>query len=405
MTVRPRVKEPAAPLVAGGLARARVPPGVIPWVATASILAVLVGIGGGWLLRGPTPPTAPPISVTAPSAIVKPEAEQPSRSVALPRTATAPPAIAPETTPAPASERVGSAAPAVVPPDARSAPVAPAAPDHAGFTITVASEQQILDHVPANGAPDPMVFRFAPAPRILVLDFASLREQGLMLNRVAAFAEKNGLPHDHLLSDSELDAAIRASGDTVETYYYGHDYGAATLLRFFSIADRDDVRLTSEETTLRALMRQEDWFAPGANVALISIPQADANGRVTAAARRTILHHELSHGEYFTNPAYVAFVHRFWAQTLTAGERERFRQYLRTEGYDPGLEEVMENEAQAYLIFTDGAEFFAPRMIGMSQARLAGLRAGFYQAMPAGWLRDSLGRVLSASKTVAAAHP
>ena len=37
----------------------------------------------------------------------------------------------------------------------------------------------------------------------------------------------------------------------------------------------------------------------------------------------------------------------------------------------------MENEAQAYLMFTDGAEFFTPEMVGMSQARLAQLRNGF----------------------------
>ena len=101
---------------------------------------------------------------------------------------------------------------------------------HAGpdrVHIATATEQQILDHVPAAGAPDPTVFRFASDPRILVLDFASLLEQGRMLNRVAALVEKSGLPHDRVLTTSKSTAAIRASGDTVETFYYGHDYGAA----------------------------------------------------------------------------------------------------------------------------------------------------------------------------------
>ena len=82
------------------------------------------------------------------------------------------------------------------------------------------------------------MFRFAANPRILVLDFASLREQGMMLNRVAALVEKAGLPHDRVLTDSELDQAIHAQGDTVETFYYGHDYSAAALVRFFALADR-----------------------------------------------------------------------------------------------------------------------------------------------------------------------
>jgi hypothetical protein len=38
-------------------------------------------------------------------------------------------------------------------------------------------------------------------------------------------------------------------------------------------------------------------------------------------------------------------------------------------------------------------------MIGMSQARLAELRNGFFRAMPSGWLRDSLGQTLGVNRT------
>ena len=191
----------------------------------------------------------------------------------------------------------------------------------------------------------------------------------------------------------------------METYYYGHDYSAQELTRFFGLADSGHVILFTEEETLRRLIGQEGWFVPGAHGGLISVPQVGADARVTRLARATILHHELSHGEYFTNPAYASFVHRFWTQTLTPAERERIRQHLRSLGYDASLEEVMENEAQAYLMFTDSPEFFTPEMIGMSRARLAELRGGFYKAMPAGWLRDSLGETLDVSKATAAARP
>jgi hypothetical protein len=161
--------------------------------------------------------------------------------------------------------------------------------------------------------------------------------------------------------------------------------------------------LTTQEETLRRMARQEGWFDPGSHGALISVPQTGADEHVGAKARATILHHELSHGEYFTDPGYVAFVHRFWTQMLTSGERERIRRHLRTEGYDPALEEVMENEAQAYLMFT-GADFFTPDMIGMSKARLAELRHGFFRAMPAGWLRDNLGQSLIVAGSAAPAR-
>jgi hypothetical protein len=350
------------------LASARFP----VWAVVASVLVVLLASAGGWLLWPAGRPAAPPITVP------------PSAPVATPQ------AVAPQ----------------LVAPGATGSSVARGlqglnfgTPGKAEFSIEAATEQQILDHVPTAGTTDPTVFRFAPNPRILVLDFASLLEQGRMLNRIAALIEKSGLPHDRVLTSYEIAAAIRASGDTVETFYYGHDYDAGSVIRFFALADRDNIRLLREEDQLGRLIRQAGWFEPNAQAALISVPQVGADAHVTRAARATILHHELSHGEYFTNPVYVAFVHQFWTQTLTVTERDRIRRFLRSEGYDQGLEEVMENEAQAYLMFTDGAEFFTPEMIGMAQTRLAELRNEFFRTMPVGWLRDSLGLAPGVNQT------
>ena len=54
------------------------------------------------------------------------------------------------------------------------------------FQIKTATEDEIGQHIPTALT----VFRFADNPHILVLDFASLHEQGKMLNRMAAFVEK-----------------------------------------------------------------------------------------------------------------------------------------------------------------------------------------------------------------------
>lgn len=375
----------------GGSGPAPVPvrPGLPLRIMLAFAMGALAASVGGWILWPPPPRPAPQPGGPA------------AASVATLGGPTSPTPLAPTppvAAPTPATDGVAEAMSTrgVVQGSAQSSP-APAE-----FQIESATEQQILDHVPAPGATDPTVFRFAPNPRILVLDFASLLEQGRMLNRVAALVEKAGLPHDRVLTSFELADAIRASGDTVETFYYGHDYDAASVIRFFALADRDNIRLVSAEDRLGRLIRQAGWFEPNARAAVISIPQVGANAHVTREARATILHHELSHGEYFTDPAYAAFVHRFWTQTLTAAERDRIRAHLRSDGYDQGLEEVMENEAQAYLMFTDGAEFFTPEMIGMSPARLTQLRIGFFRSMPVGWLRDSLGRRLGIDQTSAA---
>ncbi|HTB43587.1 MAG TPA: hypothetical protein VK741_08180 [Acetobacteraceae bacterium] len=271
-------------------------------------------------------------------------------------------------------------APTVAHPEARSLATPQA------MEIRAATEQEILRNV-ATGL---TVFRFAPDQRILVLDFASLHQQGMMLNRVAALIEKSGQPRNRVLTAAELAEAIRAGGDTPDTYYYGHDYSAASLRRFFMQVDKEQLPLDPEEATLRALLEQVDWFKPDVNGGLISIPAVGADANVTLSARGTILHHELSHGMFFGDPDYATFVHGFWEGALTADERGGVRQFLGSEGYDTAYEELMYNEMQAYLMFTRDPEFFMPEHVGMTSARLADLQGTFLRAMPTGWLQDAL---------------
>ncbi len=274
------------------------------------------------------------------------------------------------------------------PPPIATAPTPVSAPSTGtpAFYIETATEQSIRDNVAAGLS----VFRFADNPRILVLDFASLHEQGEMLNRVAAFVEKAGLPHDRVLTDRELDSAIRARGDTVETFYFGHDYSADSLARFFALADDQQIALGPQEEKLRALLRQEGWLAPGVAAGLISVPAVGSNPRITASARAAILRHELSHGEFFSNPAYAEYVHDFWLKELTGEERGSVRRFLAREEYDVREEELMYNEMQAYLMFTRDPMFVTAELVGLTKARLAQLQARFLAGMPEGWLRNVL---------------
>uniref|UniRef100_UPI001F32CAA8 hypothetical protein n=1 Tax=Falsiroseomonas oryziterrae TaxID=2911368 RepID=UPI001F32CAA8 len=273
-----------------------------------------------------------------------------------------------------------------------AAPQAPAPPPVAAVSaielIALATEADIL----AAHSSDLAVRRLAPNPAVLVLDFPTLAEQGRMLNRVAALVEKAGLPRDRVLDDAALAAAIRAGGTTPETFYYGHNYRASDLLRFFQLADRDGVRLNADEERLRGLLRDIGWLSLGAHGAVVSIPHAGVEPWLDMRARAAMLRHELSHGEFFTNPVFEATVWRFWREMLTESERTRFRAALAAESYDPTLEEVMANEAQAFLFNTPDERFFNPATIGMPPERVAALRAAFIAAMPSGWLRDAMAR-------------
>jgi hypothetical protein len=279
-------------------------------------------------------------------------------------------------------------------PHSTAPPAATAASNVPAYHVPSATEQQIRDHVPVG---DLTIFRFADNPRILVLVFASLHEQGRTLNRLAAFIEKASLPHDRLLNDAELDAAISARGGTVETFYYGHDYAAASLLRFFSVADSAHVELNPQEHRLRALLRQQDWFKPGLAAGLISLPALSPASKITATTHAALLRHELSHGEFFSNPIYAEYVRNFWFTEFTRDERAGFRSFLASDDYDAGNEELMFNEMQAYLMFTREPAMFSVDRVGLTEARATELRSRFLAGMPAGWLRDDLARYQTAA--------
>lgn len=231
---------------------------------------------------------------------------------------------------------------------------------------------------------------FAPNPNILVLDFPNLTTQGQALNRMAAFIEKRGLSHDHVLDDGELADAINADNSTVETYYYGHDYKAADIRRFYATVVSQHLALSQPELELRVLLTREGFLAADANKAVISIPRQGSDPFVDASGRESLLRHELSHGEYFTNPTFAAYVHTFWSSRMTEADRATFRGFLTRQGYDPENEDLMANETQAHLMNTTDKRYFNASACGLPVARLAELRAEFLADMPQGWLRDAM---------------
>jgi hypothetical protein len=216
----------------------------------------------------------------------------------------------------------------------------------------------------------------------------------MALNRMAAFIEKAGLPRDRVLSDAELAAAIQAENATAETYYYGHDYRLADVARFYATADRQKMALVEEEERLRRIITGVGMMSETAEAGVISIPREGSDTFVDASGRQSLLRHELSHGEFFTVPAYAAFVRRFWSGNMTEQERAGFRDFLVHQGYDPKDEDLLINEMQAHLMHTTDKRYFSPNYVGLSRARADALRAQFVAGMPSGWLQDATRKTL-----------
>ncbi len=259
-------------------------------------------------------------------------------------------------------------------------PPAPAAPPPP-YEPPLATETEILTDAPETLA----VYRFMLQPSVVVLQFPDLVQQGRMLNRVAALVEKAGFPHDRVTPESELNERIRAAGMTPDTFYYGHDYDARSVLRFLALAGDE---LNDDEKRLQLLVDKLGWREGNDASALISLVRESPDANLDELARATVLRHELSHGFYFTDAAYAEFVHRFWTDIMTAHDRERFTEFLSRDGYDPALSDLIINETQAYLMFTPDRRFFSPSAVGLPETRLAELRRQFLAGMPPSWLHN-----------------
>jgi hypothetical protein len=256
-------------------------------------------------------------------------------------------------------------------------------PESAGSALPRADEAELL----ADPATTLRVFRLRPAPQIIVMIFPSLLQQGLTLNRIGAFLEQAGTPRDHVLDDDGLTRAIAAANTTVETYYYGHDYCAADLLRFFVTARSDGIVLRPEEIALQQLLQRENMLELGATGALISLPPPGNTPLLDYHARAAILRHEIAHGVYFTDPDYVAYVRYFWQNVMNSEQRGHFRRFLGGEGYDTANDNLILDETQAYLVHTPDLRFFNASAVHMPPEDVADLRHKFVEGMPDSWLK------------------
>jgi hypothetical protein len=225
----------------------------------------------------------------------------------------------------------------------------------------------------AYRAAEPRLLRFAGEASVFVIVFPSLEAQGAALNRIAALVEKAGLPRNRVLTAAELAEAIARNGDTPATWYYGHNYRGADLARFFRTAARDGVPLTPAEGWVQSQLHLARSLVPeGSEIALLSI--AAAGTLLDEAGRAAILRHELSHGLFATRPALAARMRQAWQERLTEADRATLRAFLGREGYDTANEELMIDEAQAYLLHTPDPRFFSAAHLGMQEAELDRLR-------------------------------
>ena len=264
----------------------------------------------------------------------------------------------------------------------------PAAVSRHPATLASASVAQLLAGSPTRNAADWRVVRLQGNAAVLVIEFPTLLVQGQTFNRAAALLEKTGGLRQQLLTDDQLAALLAKSHDNTETYFLGHDYTANGLARFFNQAERQSIALNPQELRLRQLLldalilkSEVGRYSAQGEQAVISFtmlqldnPATPQDETVDALRRESILLHELSHGEFFTNPDYQQRSWNYWRRALTEAERRTFRQLLAGMGYDADNEELMVNETQALLMHTPDERAFGPVNLGLNAAQFANLK-------------------------------
>jgi hypothetical protein len=281
-------------------------------------------------------------------------------------------------------------APAGAAADASLAPILSAEQNAAG--IQVQNYRELLE----NHSDDWRLTRLAENPKILVIEFPTLAAQGRALNRLATLIEKNKGPRDRVLSDEDLARFIKQGGDTPETFYFGHDYLAEAVARFFTMAVSQQMLLNADEIRFKkellaaSLLREESdkLIANPDRQAVVSFtavqvddPNTKGDETVDAQRREAILRHELSHGEFFTNATYRKHCWTFWQQ-LSDSHRSLLIKFLTAQGYDPQNEDLMVNETQAYLMHTPDSRAFSAEQLGISVEQLNQLQARFKIGLP-----------------------
>lgn len=238
------------------------------------------------------------------------------------------------------------------------------------------------------------LFEYGDRSLTLIIDFPDLVEQGKMFNRVVALIERIGAPRSRVMNNEELAQFIRSVGKNESTFAYGNDFLISELVVFFNLADMGNIQLNAQEIALRKklidyrLMAERTGFyqALKPQAVILSIPQETAGRsggpQVSALARKTILMHEISHAEYYTNRLYANYCRHFWRNIMTEEQRTAFRKFLSSSSYNPDNEEMMVNETQAYLLYTPDPRAFNARLVGLREKEVESLRTRFFNGFP-----------------------
>ncbi|AYE36749.1 hypothetical protein DB313_02790 [Borrelia turcica IST7] len=188
-------------------------------------------------------------------------------------------------------------------------------------------------------------FNLIAEPDIYVLKFKQLRDQSLMLKRLAFFTEKKNF-RGKILSNKELE---NKKGWT------GHNYRLEDIITFFNMAKKLNIKLNKEEIILRniiitnKLANIENQILKvkdkSKNIAFATYSEDKTMSR---AAQMIIFMHEILHMYFFTDNNIRKSISTFWNQNVLQKDKRAWIKFLDSKDYDIKSNNLVINEFYAY---------------------------------------------------------
>jgi len=238
------------------------------------------------------------------------------------------------------------------------------------------------------------IWRLADNPNILIFDFPSLSEQGRSFDRITQLIDQFNEPYKRVMGSVEFGKYMDSLRRNYADFAFGHDVLMNEFVLFFNLADRDKIELFPEEYAVRDFLIEQGliktwrgiYQVVQADQVVLSVPQVQERREnepsINTFARRAIILHEVSHGEFYTNKYYADYCRKFWSSVLNDGQREHFKKFLSNYNYSLNADELLVNEMQAYLMFTPDPASFSAAKLGVTQAELDAMRDAFVNGKP-----------------------
>ncbi|WKC58086.1 hypothetical protein [Borrelia sp. P9F1] len=191
------------------------------------------------------------------------------------------------------------------------------------------------------------IFHLMAEPKIYILKFKHLKDQSLMLKRLAFFTEKKNF-RGRVLSNEELEN---------KKGWAGHNYRIEDIITFFNMAKKLNIKLNKEEIILRniiiinRLAYIEDHELKvrdkSKNIAFATYSEDET---ISRTAQMIICMHEILHMYFFTDTNFSKAISDLWYQNVPQKDKRAWIKFLDSKDYDIKSNSLVINEFYAYTL-------------------------------------------------------